>query len=253
MSRPAGFVEIRQDKDICWLREDSLSSLSSELFEPSFWHARNAITGTATGRGITWFVRDGERELVLRHYRRGGLFGRLIKDLYAGLDPANSRAMRELALLAAMRKEDLPVPVPIGARLHRIGPLYRADLLIGRIPAARDLLAVLQSAPLTASQWQQIGAMIGRFHTAGIDHTDLNIHNILLDSDGQSWLIDFDKCDRRPAGPWQQANLARLQRSFEKEKRLHPDLCWTGAEWQALLNGYSSSGAGSDSASAMVK
>src|SRR5690606_27773464 len=66
VSRPPGFVEIRQDADICWLREDTLSTLSSDLFEPSFWQARNAVTGTATGRGTTWFVRDGERHLVLR-------------------------------------------------------------------------------------------------------------------------------------------------------------------------------------------
>lgn len=239
MTRPAGFVEIRQGADICWLREDSLPSLSSDVFEPSFWQARNAVTGTATGRGTTWFVRHGEHELVLRHYHRGGLFGRLVKDLYAGLDPDNSRAMRELALLAAMRAEGLPVPAPIGARLRRVGPLYRADLLITRIPSATDLLAVLQTGALSADRWQQIGAMIGRFHAAGIDHTDLNIHNILLDEAGQSWLIDFDKCSRRAAGDWQQANLARLRRSLDKEKRMDPGLCWSGSEWQALLKGYS--------------
>ncbi len=238
MSRPAGFIEIRQGADICWLREDALSTLSRDLFEPSFWQARNAVTGTASGRGVTWFVRDGERQLVLRHYRRGGLFGRLVKDLYAGLDPGSSRAMRELTLLATMRKEGLPVPEPIGARLQRVGPLYRADLLIGRIAAARDLLAVLQDEALAASQWQQIGAMISRFHAAGIDHTDLNIHNILLDSAGQSWLIDFDKCSRRAAGSWQQANLARLLRSLRKEKDLHRSLHWDESHWAMLLSGY---------------
>ncbi|MCK5875593.1 MAG: 3-deoxy-D-manno-octulosonic acid kinase [Alcanivoracaceae bacterium] len=238
MSRPAGFVEIRQGADICWLREDALSTLSSDLFEPSFWQARNAVTGTATGRGITWFVRDGERELVLRHYRRGGLFGRLVKDLYAGLNPGNSRAMRELMLLAEMRAQGLPVPEPIGARLRRVGPFYRADLLIGRITSATDLLAILQAGPLSAGQWQQIGSMIGRFHAAGIDHTDLNIHNILLDRDGQSWLIDFDKCGRRAPGGWQQANLARLLRSLEKEKRLHPGMHWEPPHWTMLTDGY---------------
>lgn len=240
MSRPTGFVEVRQGADICWLREDALPSLSSDVFEPSFWRARDAVTGTAIGRGTTWFVRHGDSELVLRHYRRGGLFGRLVKDLYAGLDPGNSRAMRELALLAEMRAENLPVPKPFGARLHRVGPLYRADLLIGRIPSARDLLAVLQTGPLSADQWQQIGAMIGRFHAAGIDHTDLNIHNILLDDAGQSWLIDFDKCSRRAAGGWQQANLARLQRSLRKEQGLHPSLHWDESHWAMLLSGYHS-------------
>lgn len=237
MTRPAGFVEIRQDADICWLREDSLPSLSSEVFEPSFWQARDAVTGTATGRGTTWFVREGRRELVLRHYRRGGLLGRLVKDLYGGFNTNSSRAMRELKLLAEMRAEGLPVPEPIGARLRRNGPLYQADLLISRI-AGSDLLTVLRAGPLAVDQWPKIGAMIRRFHAAGIDHTDLNIHNILLDGDGQGWLIDFDKCSKRAAGGWQQANLARLRRSLRKEQRLHPSLHWDESLWSMLLSGY---------------
>ena len=242
MNRPAGFVEIRQGADICWLREDSLPSLSTDLFEPSFWQARNAVTGTATGRGTTWFVRHGAHDMVLRHYRRGGLLGRLVKDLYAGLNAGSSRAMRELALLAEMRAEGLPVPEPIGSRLRRVGPLYRADLLIGRISSASDLLVLLQAGPLSAGQWQQIGSMIARFHAAGIDHTDLNIHNILLDDAGQSWLIDFDKCGRRAPGAWQQANLARLLRSLRKEKELHSGLHWIEQDWLLLQEGYESRG-----------
>jgi 3-deoxy-D-manno-octulosonic acid kinase len=240
VKRPAGFVEIRQGTDTCWLREDGLSTLSGSVFEPSFWQSRQAVTGTATGRGTTWFVRDGERHLVLRHYRRGGLFGRLVKDLYAGIRPAHSRAMRELSLLEAMYRDGLPVPKPMAARMSRRGPLYRADLLIARIADASDLLAVLQRAPLSGNQWQQIGAMIRRFHLAGIDHTDLNIHNILLDQSGTSWLIDFDKCSKRAPGDWQQANLARLLRSLNKEKGLHPTLHWNQQDWPALLNGYHS-------------
>ena len=80
--------------------------------------------------------------------------------------------------------------------------------------------------------------MIRRFHAAGIDHTDLNIHNILLDDAGQSWLIDFDKCSRRAAGDWQQANLARLQRSLRKEKGKQPSLHWDESHWAMLLSGY---------------
>jgi 3-deoxy-D-manno-octulosonic acid kinase len=240
MSRPAGFCEIRQGSDICWLREDALSTLSAQVFSIDFWQAGDAVTGSSHGRGVTWFVRDRERELVLRHYRRGGLFGKLVQDLYAGVSVPASRAMRELSLLAQMTQAGLPVPPPVGARMTRFGPLYRADLLIGRIAEAGDLLAVLKDSALTPAQWQRIGATIARFHAAGIDHTDLNIHNILLDARGQSWLIDFDKCAQRPAGSWQQANLDRLLRSLHKEKRLHPTLHWHEEHWPALLEGYRS-------------
>lgn len=241
MTRPAGFYEVRQDGHICWFRPDTLSLLSPRVFEPSHWQALDAVTGSAQGRGTAWFVHDGKQQLVLRHYHRGGLFGRLLKDLYVGLRPAHSRAMRELALLEEMHQAGLPVPLPAAARMSRVGPLhYRADILIGRITAAQDLLAVLRNGPLEASQWQQIGAMISRFHAAGIDHTDLNIHNILLDQRGKSWLIDFDKCRQRSKGRWQQDNLARLLRSLNKEKRLASTLHWDEQHWPALLAGYHS-------------
>src|SRR5690554_4524741 len=106
MTRPAGFYEVRQDGHICWFRPDTLSLLSPRVFEPSHWQALDAVTGSAQGRGTAWFVVDGKQSLVLRHYHRGGLFGRLVKDLYVGLRPAHSRAMRELALLESMRSEE---------------------------------------------------------------------------------------------------------------------------------------------------
>jgi 3-deoxy-D-manno-octulosonic-acid transferase len=75
-------------------------------------------------------------------------------------------------------------------------------------------------------------------HALGVDHTDLNCRNILLDAAGQPWLIDFDKCLRRPDGPWTQANIDRLQRSLRKEQAKHLGLHWQDADWQALLEGY---------------
>lgn len=241
MTRPAGFYQVHQDGHTCWFRPDTLSLLSPRVFEPSHWLTLDAVDGTAQGRGTAWFIHDGKQQLVLRHYHRGGLFGRLVKDVYLGRCAARSRAMRELTLLETMHKAGLPVPLPVAARMTQVGPLhYRSDLLIGRIPAAKDLLAVLQNGPLEPVQWQQIGAMIGRFHAAGIDHTDLNIHNILLDEHGKSWLIDFDKCRQRADGRWQQKNLARLLRSLHKEQRLHPVLHWHEQHWSALLTGYHS-------------
>ena len=238
MKRPAGVVEIREANQVCWFREGILSSLSTQVFEPDYWQQRDAVTGSARGRGTTWFVRDGHHELVLRHYRRGGLLGRLVHDQYLGWQPAHSRPMRELALLLQMHQAGLPVPEPVAARMVRCGPAYGGDLLIRRIDQARDLLAVLQEKPLDRPRWQAIGATLARFHAAGIDHTDLNIHNILLDQEQRIWLIDFDKCARRRPGRWQQANLARLLRSLHKEVALHPGLHWQETQWAALLEGY---------------
>jgi serine/threonine protein kinase len=75
-------------------------------------------------------------------------------------------------------------------------------------------------------------------HRLGVHHTDLNCRNILLDGDGQIWLIDFDKCNRRPQGRWIQDSLDRLERSLLKERTKVPHLHWTDPDWGALLEGH---------------
>ena len=107
-----------------------------------------------------------------------------------------------------------------------------------RINGTRTLADHLLTAPLSAPDWQRVGAVIARMHGLGVHHSDLNCRNILLDGQDQVWLIDFDKCDRRPPGQWAQDNLERLHRSFTKEKAKYPALRWDEGAWQALLAGY---------------
>ncbi|WP_111655609.1 3-deoxy-D-manno-octulosonic acid kinase [Isoalcanivorax indicus] len=215
------------------------SDFSPACFDPEHWYARDAVTGTATGRGTTWFVQDGDRHMVLRHYRRGGLLAPLLGDRYLRQPEASTRAMREFRLLAMMRDAGLPVPRPCAAALLPDTLLtYRAALMIERIPDARDLVALLQEGPLPAAVWAETGRVIARLHTAGIWHADLNAHNILLDAQDRVWLIDFDKCRERAPGRWQQANLDRLQRSLRKEAGLHAHWHVQHDDVAHLLKGY---------------
>ncbi|MDP9139725.1 MAG: 3-deoxy-D-manno-octulosonic acid kinase, partial [Pseudomonadota bacterium] len=52
------------------------------LFEPAHWQQLGAISRTATGRAEVHFINTGTAHWVLRHYRRGGLIGRLVHDQY---------------------------------------------------------------------------------------------------------------------------------------------------------------------------
>ena len=63
----------------------------------------------------------------------------------------------------------------------------------------------------------------------------------MLDSAGKVWLIDFDKCERREPGPWTEQNLARLLRSFNKERGKLAQFHWQDTDWAALLAGYQQS------------
>ena len=223
---------------IAWFDPAFFPQFELSYFEPAFWQQQGLVTGHSSGRNTVWFVQQQGKQAVLRHYYRGGLVGKLNKDIFWPQPEVLSRAMAEFRLLCQMRHWGLPVPRPCAAHYRRRRFGYSADILIERIEGATDLAQLLLQQALKSEQWQQVGAMIARFHRHGVFHSDLNCHNILLASDGQFWLIDFDKCDIRPSGSWRQQNLDRLLRSLEKERRLHTGFCWQPEQWQALLLGY---------------
>ncbi len=213
--------------------------IQPEWFTVEYWKVSNGITGKSHGRHITWFIEYEQDEWVLRHYYRGGMIARLSNDSYLYTGIKNTRAFQELYLLDQMHRQGLPVPQPIAARITRQKLVYRADLLMQKIPNGHDLVALLLKEPLREAEWRSIGAMIAKFHSSGIYHSDLNSHNILLDKDNEPWLIDFDKCEkRRPEEQWQHANLTRLKRSLNKEKNKNSDLHFDATNWHWLLQSY---------------
>src|SRR3546814_18097983 len=68
-----------------------------------------------------------------------------------------------------------------------------------------------------SAPWDETGRLVARFHRAGLDHVDLNAHNLLFDADGQRWMIDFDRSTLRiPATGWRKGNLERPRPSLLK-------------------------------------
>ena len=208
------------------------------IFDPQYWEARAALIGQASGRGTTWFVQHGGGQWALRHYHRGGFAARISRDRYFWLGLERTRAWREFRLTAQLHAQGLPVPAPVAARVIRSGLSYRADLITARLEAVTPLSQRLLQAALGEHGWENLGAVLRRFHDAGVDHADLNAHNILADAAGQFWLIDFDKGRLRPPGSWTNTNLQRLRRSLTKLKSLSPGFSWTDADWDALRAGY---------------
>ena len=207
------------------------------IFERESWRAHGVLEETAGGRGTVAFVREGERRWVLRHYRRGGLVARLFDDAYLWTGADRTRAFREWRLLRELRAAGLPVPVPVAARYVRSGLIYRADLLTEELPARRTLAQALAEAPLEAKAWHAIGACVGRLHEHGVQHADLNAHNLLLGRDGEVYVLDFDRGRLRSRGTWEQAVLERLRRSLRKVTAGLPPDRFDDAAWQALLGG----------------
>ena len=133
------------------------------------------------------------------------------------------------------------MPVPIAARAYRKGLTYQADLLSEKITDASDLVSILQKGPIATMMYEKIGAEIRKMHDAQVNHTDLNIHNILIDVDENIWIIDFDKCAIEDGGIWKEKNIERLHRSFVKEQGKR-GINWSSEEFDALRSGYNNNG-----------
>jgi 3-deoxy-D-manno-octulosonic acid kinase len=226
------------------LPPDALES----IFDPQFWRARGELTAVTAGRGSAWFIASGERsggrQWVLRHYRRGGFIARLSRDGYVWAGEDRVRAFAEWRLLDIMRQRGLPVPRPVAARYQRKGLCYRCDLITERIVDAEPLSSVLARRTLAESAWRAVGAAVAELHHAGVEHADLNAHNLLLDANGAVSVIDFDRGRLRApggagtAGIWVNRNLGRLQRSLAKISRGLPAGRYSARDWEWFMAGY---------------
>lgn len=194
------------------------SQAGPQVLDPTLPALQAQPVGNSGGRGSAWFVQSACGPAVLRHYRRGGLIGRVVQRHYVWQGAERTRCVREYRLLQALYEQGLPVPAPLAAGWWRSGPFYRQALMVARIPGARTLAQRLRGPDADGIAWDAVGAVLARFHRAGVWHADLNAHNILQDDTGAWWLIDFDRGTQSDDLPHTdaQANMARLHRSLVK-------------------------------------
>jgi len=208
-----------------------------DAFERGYWRGRGALEEVAGGRGTVAFVHDAGRRWVLRHYRRGGLVARFLDDTYVYTGESRTRAHAEFRLLRRLREWNLPVPAPVAARYVRSGLVYRADLITEELPTRLTLAQALESGPLAPATWRAVGRCIASLHARGVQHADLNAHNLLLGAGGEVYVLDFDSGRIRERGAWEGRVLARLRRSLAKVTRELPAGRCGDAEWSWLLEG----------------
>ncbi|MFC4259132.1 3-deoxy-D-manno-octulosonic acid kinase [Marinobacter lacisalsi] len=212
-------------------------AVTEAWFDPAHWGTR-AKPVSAGGRGSAWFLETDQGDMVLRHYRRGGLVARISERSYIFTGRRRTRSCQEFHLLKTLHDRGLPVPEPVAAWWgERRGLWYQAAILVRRI----DCAVPLPEAPKLAyaALWHQLGGMIRRFHDAGLDHVDLNCDNILV-AGGELYLIDLDRCRLRVGSDeaaWKADNLQRLRRSVEKRvvQVTEPQ---RNSLWEYLCEGY---------------
>lgn len=188
-----------------------------EWFAPDFWQTSGAVGALETsGRGSVWIVSHGGDRWVLRHYHRGGFVSRFVFDRYLWTGLERTRAFREWRLLRRLSDAGLAVPNPVAARVRRAGPVYRADILTVYIPDTRKLSAFIAERRVPEDCWRRVGRLVRAVHDQGVDHPDLTAHNLLVDTRGDVFLVDFDNARMRAPGAWQMRGVERLERSLRK-------------------------------------
>lgn len=208
-------------------------------FDAAWWEAQGRVRNAGGGRGGIAFLETPVGGCVLRHYHRGGWMAPLLGDRYVWNGRTRSRGFAEFGLLAELTLRGLPVPTPVAARYRRSGPYYTADLIMRTIEGTSTLAQAVREQRLDSALAQRVGELVARFHAVGVDHADLNAHNILVGGD-QLWLIDFDRGEIRATGTaWKLANLARLKRSLLKVGACdHDESALDREVWMPLMRGY---------------
>lgn len=218
------------------LYDDTLiHNLNDDIFNPIHWKNRQVLPESKKGRGSVFFIDWEGRSCALKHYCRGGFLSKLIYDqyLYVGLE--ETRSFKEWNLLNQMQALNLPVPLPIAARIRRSGFIYQADLLTEVIPSVQSMGDKLRQELMTQDLWKAIGECLSRFHQHGIIHQDLNVENIQINPNGRVFFLDFDKTKFSKSSPQiLHANLNRLRKSILK-LTLSINLDFPEKDWTELV------------------
>ncbi|KPZ58937.1 3-deoxy-D-manno-octulosonic acid kinase [Pseudoalteromonas sp. P1-7a] len=235
------FKTLTQGKHTILSHPDYTNEVNLNWFDADYWQQQNKIVGAKKGRATAWFFKHDNLTAVLRHYWRGGLVGKLLSDqyLYPGLE--STRVYKEFSLMITLIELGLNVPKPIAAKVTTTGLIYRGDIITEAIKGAKSLLDILIERPLTEDELKRIASIVALFHSKGVYHADLNINNILFNETGDVYIIDFDRGEIKPLNKqWQQSNMARLERSFLKERGRNNAFYWQDNDWQTLLTLYKS-------------
>ena len=142
-------------------------------------------------RSVTHATIEGVGSIVVKHYTRGGIFGRLVRERY--IRCGRVRSAVEYSALHAVRACGVRAPKPIAYAFEQ-GLVYRAWLITEEIPGAVSLAELAlrddpRTAELTQEAMRQIQILVGK----GWRHIDLHAGNVLVDTHGAVWIIDFDK------------------------------------------------------------
>ena len=226
---------IQDNENIIIYADDLIKDIDEDFFEANKWLQNESADVTDSGRGETIFFEHQNLKCVLKHYYRGGMLGRYIRDRYLWTGIDGSRSIREFRRLKELCLMGLPVPKPIGARVKKSGATYTADLISIEIENSKTLSKLIEDGDVNKNIWEAVGQCLHLFNNKEIYHPDLNANNILIDDELNVYLIDFDTSSRlHQKISSKKSTLHRFHRSLKKtyQKR---DMDFLESDWNIIL------------------
>ncbi len=157
-----------------------------------FENAPDEKPASLEGRAVPGFLSIPEAgPVVIKFYRRGGWLSRVNRDRYLRI--GKSRCRREFESLLRAEKAGVSVPSPV-AFVRKGALLYKAWLITAEITGHTVFMRLCREQQDKAvSLLPQISSNIRRLIENGIFHVDLHPGNIIVDKNGKSYILDFDK------------------------------------------------------------
>jgi undecaprenyl-diphosphatase len=168
---------------------------------------RSTCYVTGGGDGPALFVK-----VVVREWRDGDLLWRSWRRLTRR---SRNRPVRvgsphheveheaSMALLAHRARVRTPEVLVVGSFDNGAGLLVQQRVAGHNL---QELAASEVDDALLTELWRQVGLL----HKARIAHGELVPANVMVDPDGQPWLVDFDQSQAASAGPLQERDRAEL-------------------------------------------
>ena len=147
---------------------------------------------TLSGRGgISYGTLPGIGPVVAKHYLRGGVLRHFVRSWH--LMTTEPRSLTEYRLLERVRSIGINAPRPL-ACCWRGRHIYQAWLFMDEILDYKSLADVSLEEPERLSKiFSEVERQMALLVANNILHIDLHPGNVIVDTHGTVYLLDFDK------------------------------------------------------------
>ncbi len=154
-------------------------------------HQPNPPSALEGRNPVSVLMLAGIGPVVIKHYRRGGLPGKLIKRRYFWRP--KTRGQKEYELLHRVRQAGVQAPEPV-AFAYRGRLFYLAWLITRQIQQPLSLARISLKDEARARQlMKSVAAQILLLVDHGIRHVDLHPGNVVVDPQDRVFVLDFDR------------------------------------------------------------